>query len=155
MEIDFYTAFMRAADHIESNPGSFAFFETFIPHEECGTIGCALGWVGFYANLADDPDLKKRTSEFLQAIVLNHPRAGHDVFVSVIPPLWGNEEGSFYREITRFAGGPWMSNAKACAQALRAYAEHHFTKPSAKDPALEKLLESLEKEETPAETLTA
>jgi len=44
-----YEAIMKAANHIESNPNLFGFTVSTIP--ECGTPGCALGWIAFFSGM--------------------------------------------------------------------------------------------------------
>ena len=44
-----YEAIMLAADHIERNPADFNFMSIGIP--DCGTPGCALGWIGSFGGL--------------------------------------------------------------------------------------------------------
>lgn len=45
-----YNIIMAAADQIEKDPGSFKYSKPVVP--ECGTPGCAVGWIGTFANVA-------------------------------------------------------------------------------------------------------
>lgn len=44
-----YEATMKAADHIERNPQLFNFSCAIVP--DCGTPGCALGWIGYFMGI--------------------------------------------------------------------------------------------------------
>ncbi len=47
--MNIYDATMRAADHIEVHPELWSFGRISVP--ECGSPGCALGWVGHFAGV--------------------------------------------------------------------------------------------------------
>jgi len=142
-KVDFYTVFMRAADHIERHPDSFSFHASFVPEGECGTVGCALGWVGFYAHSKDVPKLAEMKKGAMELFRLEHRFS-----VGFVATHFNSHEGLFYKEMERICGdNTWMHNAKRCAKALRIYAEYHFTPPtrSGLDPALVKILGDFDK----------
>lgn len=105
-----YEAIMKAADHIEKNPGDFDFGNFRVPG--CGTPGCALGWIGVYAGIG----------------------AGASVHHVVEKQLLRN--GDFYENMRGLIGGGWHDDAKQCARGLRLYAEryHAHEKPKPTPP---------------------
>lgn len=48
-------AILQAADHIEKNPCDFNFYSVDKP--ECGTPGCALGWIGVFMGIEERRDM--------------------------------------------------------------------------------------------------
>ena len=50
--MNIYSAAMKAADHIERNPGLFSFMEVGVP--ECGTPGCMVGWVAHFMGVPNE-----------------------------------------------------------------------------------------------------
>ena len=44
------SAILQAADHIEVTPSAFSYGSCIIPAGRCGSPGCAVGWIGFFAN---------------------------------------------------------------------------------------------------------
>jgi hypothetical protein len=118
-----YNAIMRAADHIDRNPGDFQFTQGIVPHA-CGTPGCALGWVGHFLGTRQDTyhgvaevDLELHTERWY----------GH------VGPTF-----AFYNRMEKISGGrKWMDRAEECARCLRLYAEkyhgHEKPKPAAPD----------------------
>lgn len=103
-----YQAIMRAADHIEQNPELFDFHASVVP--ECGSPGCALGWIGFFANISpgisvSDASDAMDTSDWTFYHVMD--ALTEDV---------GDDEN----------GNGWMANARLCALGLRRYAEKYF-----------------------------
>jgi hypothetical protein len=106
-------AILRAADHIEANPGEFDFWSARTPdHPGCGTPGCALGWIQSFHGF--------------------RVCVGHGVFSGAAGAL-GVDEGDFYERMMAFDRG-WYRNAKRCACALRLYADKHHPAAS---PAIE------------------
>ena len=99
-------AILKAADHIERNPGLFSFIASHIP-SDCGTPGCAVGWINYFGG---------------------HARRAGGVINS--SPL-GVDETSFYHRMNRLGFG-WMHAAASAAQGLRAYADKYH--PAAKPP---------------------
>jgi len=94
----------RAADIIEKYPERFEFVSTLIPEGEhdCGTPGCALGWIGAV-----------------------HPkRPATNDCENTVPQLLepGLSAINFYGRMDRLAFG-WRSNPRICAAGLRKYAD--------------------------------
>jgi hypothetical protein len=100
-------AILKAADHIEGNPGLFDFYGRDVPERD--SPACALGWIGYFAGL------KSGTC---------NGRVSDAVFGTL-------DTGTFYGRMASLCGsGWWMRNAKGCAQALRAYADtYHPAEP--------------------------
>lgn len=112
-----YTAIMQAADHIEQNPKEFSFFATLKPNG-CGSPGCALGWIGYFAGGDNYQDVARNVLK-----VEGASRYGD-----------GSPHFNFYRRMDVLAGGfsAWAHDASGCARALRLYAEKYH-KPAAPD----------------------
>lgn len=103
-----YQAIMRAADQIEQNPTTFRFFSTDIPNV-CGTPGCALGWIGFFADL---PRMNRVSHDLLGLTDSDTPENGDRTFYSRM-----NELDEYqYR---------WHTNASHCSKTLRLYAARY------------------------------
>lgn len=104
------TAILKAANRIERHPDEFDFMSIDVPEPgACGTPGCALGWIGFYAKL------KPHVSEG---------------FVSVVANKMGLEgAAAFYgrmSSLNRRSDTHWTDTAKQCAKVLRKYADKYF-----------------------------
>lgn len=103
-------AILRAADHIERNPGEFDFQRTYTPSAPgCGTPGCALGWIGCFLGLKSDAST---------------------VDVAVAMGITGRLVASwtFYdrmEEISR----DWHITAGVCAKTMRLYADKYHPAP--------------------------
>lgn len=106
----FRQALLQAADHIDYNPASFRFSSLTIPkNDEPGTMACALGWTGHYANLAPGLSINK------VALAL------------------GVTDWLFYDRMDKYEWLPWnwfsetwRFNPKKCAKFLRRYANQYF-----------------------------
>lgn len=104
-------AILKAADHIEGSPRLFNFGKCATPHD-CGTPGCALGWIGFFAG-----------KQFHGAIVC-------DVAASIGIPgnVRGSSEGTFYERMNKLCADDdriWIEDAAACARGMRLYADKY------------------------------
>ena len=117
-------AILKAADQIEAHPYDFMFSSVCIPEDNCGSPGCALGWIAF----------------FLGAELPAFP--GHqewDVVRATVAlgiPSHGHVDCEFYRRLDSFLSG-WRENADLCALALRLYADKYH--PAIKTPNWEAL----------------
>jgi len=125
-----YDAIMKAADQIETNPETFSFSATRIPGKDCGTPGCALGWIGHFSG-------GNRKLSFLSV----PPQLGLDGY---------DGDGDFYYRMKVLCRGgdssAWKFSASKCAETLRLYAEkyHAPEKPQVKTgvhPFVQKLLD--------------
>lgn len=93
-----YDAIMRAADHIEQNPSLFYFHSVRIP--ECGTPGCALGWIGHFMGLEAGSGITHATNK-----------------------LGLDRDDEFYGRMRMVTGGkPWRETPQELAVNLRLYA---------------------------------
>ena len=101
-------AILRAADSIEANLDLFDYYSTEYPKPDCGTPGCALGWIAFY-----DGARKGEVASY----------HGHEI-------LGVRCSSDFYRRMTELAGDhkKWSKSAKGCAKTLRAYADKYHPK---------------------------
>lgn len=84
--MNFYRAIMMAADHIEQHPESWNYFRCTVP--SCGTEGCALGWIGYFAGMSGE------ISGVAKAMGLSHPKY---------------REWQFYDRIQEIVGAPSLS----------------------------------------------
>lgn len=98
-------AILKAADHIEHHPKDFLYSQNAIP--ECGTPGCAIGWVGHFLGMTS-----KDNADFGRvAIAIGVPAS---VF-------------AFSDRMDRLHGGfvNWRHDAADCALTLRRYANKY------------------------------
>lgn len=105
-------AILRAADHIEANPGEFRFSSIRVPSGiGCGTPGCAIGWTAFFGGFDQTP------IGFRKCVV---------ALVGV------DDGGEFYDRMTRISGewSAWTRDANGCASALRLYADKYHPAPA-------------------------
>ena len=103
--MDIYTAVMKAADHIERNPHLFKFTESCVP--DCGTPGCALGWISHF--------LGERPGQLFRAEVA----LGFEHILG---------ETEFYSRMDHLLV-EWAWNAPSCVRALRLYAAKYLAPP--------------------------
>jgi len=103
---DIYTAIMRAADHIERYPDQFDFSRVRVP--DCGTPGCALGWIGRFAGCP--------VGHVIESIV---------DFEKDTPckRLGLRDQVTFYNRMRELTARYWAEDAATCAAGLRRYAQ--------------------------------
>jgi hypothetical protein len=111
-------AILKAAAHIEANPGKLNFSRGHIPKRSGGFCGgtCPLAWIG----------------EFMEGdYIHSHGDVAREL---------GCHPSQFYNEMDElsnypvrgwyfgFAGSfaPWATDAKVCAETLRKYADKHY-----------------------------
>lgn len=110
--LNIYDAIMKAADHIERHPKLFNFAEVWVP--DCGTPGCALGWIGHFAGVKHD----------------GYPQALSEIHV---PRALTCASWDFYARLESLTGGPrWRNDAAICARGLRLYAAQYHSDEKAK-----------------------
>jgi hypothetical protein len=113
--VNIYDAIMKAADHINRNPSDFDFMR-YRP-SKCGTPGCALGWISFFAKTPVDDHHRGAL-----------PLMGLDLSAM---GAW-----NFYDRMHAL-DEDWKDTAANCARTLRLYAEKHHghekPKPTAPD----------------------
>jgi hypothetical protein len=96
---------MKAADHIERNPRLFN-FDVFEMPPDCGTPGCALGWIGAFSEIKFE-----HTGSFI------------GVKYDVAPQALGITSTEFYDRMDALGQQRfWHRDAKLCAQKMRLYA---------------------------------
>jgi len=93
-----YHATTAAAKFLRQHPERYNYYLGFVPETE-HTRACAIGWVGFFANLDWD--------DTVQAMCVRS-RAPGDMEI--------------YRRFDKFEAG-WEINPHACARALKKYAK--------------------------------
>lgn len=128
LQITAHQAFMLAADHIEGNPKEFNFASRRQPSAlDCGTPGCALGWIGYFMHTDPKPvviddrlysyfdynQIGERCG-FVRAswVGLTRPEDFEEVFYGRMDELHANRGGL-----------DWRESAQVCADMLRKYAE--------------------------------
>lgn len=93
-------AILQAADHIEQHPECFDFMVIAVP-DNCGTPGCALGWIGFFAQLG----------------VGRHSEVADEMQI---------HSCDFYDRMDKFVGTKWVESPALCAKGLRSYADEFY-----------------------------
>jgi len=95
---------LLAADSIEQNPNLFKWRSTKNANINCGTPGCALGWIALYAELKEE---WARCSDLEQ-------------FLGIRSSV------QFYGRMNKIdTSRDWKRSAPVCAKALRIYADIH------------------------------
>jgi len=105
-------AILKAADSIEQNPKLFNFGSCYAPNTDCGTPGCALGWIGLHAGMAINTR-GDRIGKFVGSLdgVANLTIGDKDAF-------------TFYFRMSKLES-LWKSSASMCAKTLRFYADKY------------------------------
>lgn len=121
--MDVYSAVMKAADHIERNPGDFDFKSGSVP-ERCGTPGCALGWIGYFAKVRDKwLGCGGVVPGYLGLSPEAHPLYGRG--------LVAHQTFAFYNRMDAAYGShEWTYSAPECAKAMRLYAAKYLAPPA-------------------------
>jgi hypothetical protein len=112
-------AILRAADQIEAHPESLDFANIIVP--QCGSPGCALGWIGVFAQITG--------------------------FVSTVSEeVLGLEDFQFYSRMVLLQDQTfWGRDATECARCLRLYADKYHP-ASTLDPSFAKYRDGLVRE---------
>ncbi len=105
-------AILKAADHIQANPGEFDFQASYVP--DCGTPGCALGWIGYFAGMK-------------RGVTGNY---------QVSSTVFGFGSPDFYDRITELTSNAWHTSTTNCAHALRLYADKYHPETTEEYPAI-------------------
>lgn len=99
-------AILKAARQIEQTPEMFNFMSCGKPDLSCGTPGCALGWIGFFADI--------------------NPQE-YGGLISETATALGVKDYQFYERMDDCAADrEWIDSAALCAKGLRAYADKYF-----------------------------
>ena len=96
------TAILRAADSIEMNPDLFKWSTVHLPNVDCGTPGCALGWIAVHRG--EEVQMQMGSSWIPDTPV-------------------GIDDGKFYCRMSEISNYEWKRSALVCAQTLRLYAD--------------------------------
>lgn len=130
--MNLYNAIMKAADHIERDPESYNFGRIHVP--DCGTQGCMLGWIGFYAGVTVGSDVLTKV--------------GHDLLHEA-----GNRHSdlSFYDKL---GNQRYTQDVRAAVSGLRLYAETYWShqKPKAASDFVANLMARVMTERIPEDT---
>lgn len=98
-------AILMAADTLERRPDLWRWSNCYVP--DCGTPGCAMGWIGHFA--------------------------GCEVRLSVVAvakkKLGLPHDGYFYDRMNDLVGQPWSSDLALCVKGLRLYADKYHPAP--------------------------
>lgn len=124
--MNLYYAIIAAAEQIERDPGSFKFNVVDIPKDECGSPGCALGWIAFFADFTvpanHDPDFTfSPVGVFARDFMKVPSERGESL-----------SEMAFYGRMDRLndqweTGTSWIDSPQQAAQTLRLYAEKYHS----------------------------
>ena len=120
-----YDAIMKAADMVESNPDKFNFNATRVP-DDCGSPGCALGWIGHFAGRP----AKLRYEGYYGFSDVAISTLGlaadaswaTDIFYDRMDVLLSAQTGKGYKVGGKLHDTAWRYDASVCASALRLYA---------------------------------
>lgn len=94
-------AILKAADHIQANPGEFDFGAWWVPNG-CGTPGCAVGWIAHFMGWEAGVGCWNDAARVVGVESLE--------FMNRMGEVSGNQLG-------------WTQSATECARALRLYAD--------------------------------
>lgn len=112
-------AILKAADHIGANPDLFRYFNIRVPGN-CGTPGCALGWIGFFGNAVPAGE-DWRSISYVARDLSEHSACK-------APPLMSISSTEFYCRMALLQPG-WTQNPEKCASGLRLYADKYHPAP--------------------------
>ena len=118
-----YEAIMKAADHIEAFPKEFRFSTTAQPSKpNCGTPGCALGWIATFAGYTSGRRSFGALARDLLKVPCDPSQDGDQEFYNRMEALGGNSN--------------WQIHASECARVLRLYAAEYHTPAHTGLPAI-------------------
>jgi len=120
------TALLTTADLFETNPVRYGYGCTLVP--DCGTPGCAVGYVGFFMGL------KAGTGCWVDGDCASIIGVSHNVFIRRMDAF----EGTLHYM-------DWRSNAADCAKALRLYADEYHPETITPPEAYPTILKELER----------
>lgn len=108
--MDTRQAILKAADHIEANPDQFNYWVVGVP--DCGSPGCALGWIGYFLGFSVGAS-----------------------FWGNVSPAMGLASEDFYDRMTEI-DRKWESGAARCSHALRLYADKYHPLGNSTNPTV-------------------
>ena len=109
-------AILKTADSIERHPRLFNFSSCVTANPDCGTPGCALGWLAFHLGVAGN--------NFTKVCEL----------IGLTDSLDNSNHGQFYSRMNALdAGREWKVSAALCATTLRQYADKYHPAPARTD----------------------
>jgi len=97
---DIRTAILQAADHIERYPDAWNFHKLRVP--DCGSPGCALGWIGYFLGMEPQTKIYK-----------------------VLQILGLESDFQFYRRLNDSVERQWRNKPALAVKALRLYADKY------------------------------
>ncbi len=118
-------AILKAADHIERNPAAYCFSENDMP--TCGTPGCLMGWIGFYAGV-------KPTSACYMGAVRKALGFDYGDIGAFVRSFNGNVSHERYMHLMDY-----QDDARVGAEVLRMYADKYHP---AESPAVSEVASS-------------
>lgn len=122
--MNIYQAILKAANHIERNPGAFNFSSVHIPNG-CGTPGCALGWIGHFAGV---------THQVYSSICLVAKNPSKGDYAFPVNHLFDIDQTEFYSRMdAAIEDWDWRFDAHKCATALRLYAAKYHAQDKQDD----------------------
>lgn len=107
-------AILKAVDWIQGNPSKFRYENTCQP-TDCGSPGCAIGWIGYFSGFTYE------LPKYARGLVL--------VERDISTQLLKMSSVTFYLRLNALGQG-WMDDAAICARVLRLYADkYHPVQP--------------------------
>jgi len=101
-------AILKAADSIASSPHLFKFMTVQMP-DNCGTPGCAIGWIIFHSDIS--------VRQFPSWATYKEP---------MLKAMGIKKSGDFYKLLDGLDGSlGWRHSAPICAKLLRLYADKY------------------------------
>lgn len=103
-------AILKAANSIEQNPDMFDFGSLYWP--DCGTPGCALGWISVYSGIEREEFWTYSRDKLRELLGISN-------------------SGQFYGRMINISNhSNWSHSADKCAKALRLYADKYHPSES-------------------------
>jgi hypothetical protein len=131
------TAILRAADHLESAPWSYAMNVTRIPYDQFTLGGCVLAWIAYYAGYRPwslAVLFKDDQAASLAKVLVG--RSFHDLVD------WMDDHDRLEPGRVTGDGSSWIMNASTCARRLRHYADLYY--PVVETPLMAPVYEVVE-----------
>jgi hypothetical protein len=120
-----HNAIMKAADSIRDNPGLFGFMQIGRPDPDCGSPGCAIGWIGYHMGFTTDGWYTGVDGGKYQSFT-----DGLAAVAEAICPFDGYTvpDMRFYNRMDEI-NSKWRANAYECSKTLRGYATQYHPIP--------------------------
>lgn len=111
---------LQAADHIEQHPEEFSFQSCCFPDElHCGTPGCAIGWIAFFAlpRVRGTAPHEEWFPDVANELFGDGPSADWHFYARMNELCEEKDEEDIHH---------WMQNPTVCAATLRLYADKYY-----------------------------